>query len=35
MEEKKRFGPLVVYIILFYCVWTAWVYLIYPRMLSL
>jgi uncharacterized protein len=35
MEEKKRFGPFVVYVILFFCVWTAWVYLIYPRVAAL
>ena len=31
MEEKKRFGPFAVYLVLFFGVWTAWGYLIYPR----
>jgi membrane protease YdiL (CAAX protease family) len=35
MEEKKRFGPFVIYLILFFSVWTAWAYLLYPRMESL
>src|SRR5947209_5431224 len=35
MEEKKSFGPFVAYLILFFSVWTAWVYLIYPRMEAL
>lgn len=31
-KPTTNFSPFLVYLILFYGVWTAWVYMIYPRM---
>lgn len=32
VQTKHRFSPFLVYLLLFYSLWTGWVYLIYPPM---